>query len=391
MMRWVGRAAAAIGVLGLSLATGCGNFFVYPGSLTGGGGSSTGDYVYVANANSQSLAAFSVGAGTLTAISGSPYLLNFTPTAVVVNPANTRVFVAGSNGTFGFINTYSIGSGGVLTLMTSNNVASASEVSLDVSPDGVWLVGLDASTGLALNEVIVESYQIDGSSGALKSGAVGIATYTGSQVPGITPLAVKFAPNQNFVFAAVGQAGDLVFQFDSSAGVSSTGVLSLSLGTSPTVSDNALAVSSNGGYLYIARSGPGGGLAVYTIGSGGALNQVNGSPLAAGAGNQPTSVVINKAGTDIYVANQLDTSISGYSISSTGAVAALNPASFTTVAKPRALAVDNSGNYLLSTSFAGTPDLSMYSYDSTLTGKFSTSISTSGSEPAGAISIAATH
>src|SRR5450432_398365 len=113
MTRWVGRAAAAIGTLGLALATGCGTFFIYPGNLPGGSGSSTGDYVYVANATGQSLAAFSVGTGTLTAISGSPYSLIFSPTAVVVNPPNTRVFVAGTDGTFGYINVYSIGTGGV--------------------------------------------------------------------------------------------------------------------------------------------------------------------------------------------------------------------------------------------------------------------------------------
>ncbi len=299
------------------------------------------------------------------------------------------VFVAGSNGISGFINVYSIGTGGVLTLLTNNNVGSADEISMDVSPDGTWLIGLD-SNGPVANEAIVESYQIS-SSGGLTQGVTGIYTYTGTQIPAIVPLSVKFAPNQDYLFAAVGTAGDLVFQFNSTTGVSNTGILPLSLGTAPTISDNALTVSSNGNYLYVARSGPGGGLAVFTIGSGGTLSQV-GSTLAAG--NQPTSVVVNKAGTDIYVANQLDSTVSGYSISSTGAVAALSPATFTTVGKPKSLAVDNSGTYLLSASSAVTPDLSMYTFDSTLTGKFSTSTSTTtstGVEPAGATSIAATH
>jgi 6-phosphogluconolactonase len=106
------------------------------------------------------------------------------------------------------------------------------------------------------------------------------------------------------------------------------------------------------------------------------------------------SVVVNKAGTDLYVANQQDSTISGYSISSSGVVAALSPATSTTAAKPRALAIDNSGNYLLMTSYLGTPDLSIYSYNSAagLTLAASTSTTTSGgAEPAGAIAIAATH
>ena len=390
MMRWIERAAAVLGILGLTFTSGCGTFFIYPGSSVGSGGSATGDYVYVANAAGLSLAGFSVGSGTLTTLSGSPYALGFSPSAVAVNPANTRVFVAGNDGVYGFINTYSIGTGGVLSLLTSNNTGAASEAALDVSPDGAWLVGLDANGGLA-NEALIESYQINASTGALTPGATGIYTYTGSAIPTITPFCVKFAPNQNYLFAAVGQAGDLVFPFNSTTGVSSAGVLPMKFGSSSTVSDNALAVSSNGNDLYIARSGPGGGLAVFAIGSGGSLTQV-GSTVAAGS--QPISVVVNKAGTNIYVANQVDGTVSGYSISSAGAVAALNPATFTTSGKPRALAIDNSGKYLLSASYTTTPDLSMYTYDSTLTGKLATSASTaatSGAEPAGAISIAATH
>src|ERR1017187_3945920 len=122
-MRRLGQAAAAMGIWALSLTIGCGNFWVYPGSLNNGT-SNSGDYVYVANAPTTSgstptLAGFTVGTGTLTAVSGSPYSLGFVPTAVAVNPANTIVFVAGTNGLFGYINAYSIGSGGALTLLRS--------------------------------------------------------------------------------------------------------------------------------------------------------------------------------------------------------------------------------------------------------------------------------
>ena len=188
--------------------------------------------------------------------------------------------------------------------------------------DGTWLVGLDAN-GPTANEAIVESYQINASTGGLTQGVTGIYTYTGTQIPAIVPLSVKFAPNQNYLFAAVGTAGDLVFQFNSSSGVYSTGVLQLLQSTS-TLSDNALAVSSSGSYLYIARSGTGGGVGVYTIGTGGVLNPVTGSPFAAGS--QPFSVVVNSTGTDVYVANQIDSTISGYSVGSTGALTLGRPA-----------------------------------------------------------------
>jgi 6-phosphogluconolactonase len=388
MTRWAGRAVAVVGICALFLATGCGTFFLYPGNYNGGG-STTGDYVYVANTIAGSLAGFSVGSGTLTALTGSPYSLGFAPNAVAVNPANSRLFAAGTNGVYGFINVYSIASTGVLSLLTSNNTGSASEVAIDVSPDGNWLLGIDAN-GPQANQAIVDAYQINTSTGALTLGNPAIYQYTGTQIPTITPLGIKFAPNENYVFVAVGQAGDLVFPFNSTTGVTAAGSLSLSIGSG--LSDNALAVNAQSNYLYIARSGAtGGGLAIYTIGSGGALNIV-GSPLASGT--QPTSVVINKAGTNIYVANQQDKTVSGYSIASDGTVTVQNPATSSTVSAPRALVVDNSGNYLLATSYTSTPDLSLYSFNSSSGVTFVTSASTTitgGTEPAGAISIAATH
>jgi 6-phosphogluconolactonase len=391
MRRWAEWGATALGVCALGLATGCNGFFVYPGSLSsssGGSTSATGDYVYVANATTGTLAGFSVGTGTLTAVSGSPYSLGFAPTAVVVNPANSIVFVAGTSGLYAFINAYSISATGTLSLLTSNNVGSSAEVSMDVSPDGNWLIGLDAS-GANLNEAILDEYEINTSSGQLSAelGTGNTYIYTGS-IPTIVPRQVKFSPNGAYVFAAMGTAGDLVFPFNTSSGSFSSPLL-LAESTTGT-SDNALAVNSASSYLYIARSGNQGGLAVYTIGAGGALSEIAGSPLTAG--NQPFSVVVNKAGTAVYVANQLDSTISGYSISTTGVVAALSTATDVAPAEPRALAIGNSGSSLLSISNAGSPDLAMFSYDSASTGKLDLANSlATGTDPAGAVAIAATH
>jgi 6-phosphogluconolactonase (cycloisomerase 2 family) len=187
------------------LTIGCGNFWVYPGSLNNST-SSTGDYVYVANAptngKTPTLAGFVVGTGTLTAVSGSPDSLAFVPTAVAVNPANTMVFVAGTDGLYGWVNSYSIGTGGVLTLLMNNNLGSASMVSIDVTPDGKWLLGLDAN-GSLVNQAIVDQYQIL-SSGQLQQGtAVSYTFPTGS--PAIVPKAIKISPNNGqYVYVAVG-------------------------------------------------------------------------------------------------------------------------------------------------------------------------------------------
>jgi 6-phosphogluconolactonase (cycloisomerase 2 family) len=390
----------------LSFTTGCAGFWVYPGSQNGSGSgnsSSTGDYVYVANedANEESLAGFSVSSGTLTAVSGSPVNLGFVPKAVVVNPANTIVFVAGVSGLSGIINSYSIGSSGALSLLTSYITGSAEEISMDVSPDGQWLLGLDAS-GAAQNDAIVDVYQINSTTGqltALASSEIYPVSLSAGQV--ITPLAIKFVPaagqNTWYLFTALGTAGDLEFTFTSNTSSSTpsysfgSGVVHLQTG-SGSVSDNALAVSPNGSYVFIARSGSSSGVAVYSIGSGGALTSVSGSPFAAG--NHPFSVVVNNAGTDVYVANQIDDTISGFSIGSTGALTAISGSPFsshlgTTV---WALAMDNSGDYLLAANNGGGPDLTMYSFDQGTAGAldFSTSAPT-GTDPTQPVAIAATH
>ena len=386
MNRWAKQGVAALGIWALMLTMGCGTFFVYPGNLPGGGTGSTGDYVYVANATTSTLAGFSVGTGKLTAVNASPYALGFVPTAVAVNPANTIVFVAGTNGLFGFINAYSIGSGGALSLLTSNNVGSAEELAIDVSPDGQWLVGIDA-TGPLLGEVLVDEYQITASTGQLTLGTGGSYSFP-SGTATITPSGIKFAPNGNYVFVAVGQAGDVEFTFNTSTGTLANNQR-ITLGTG--VSDNALTVSPNSSYLYIARSGTGGGVAVYTIGSGGVMTPLNGgTPFAAGS--QPFSVVVNSAGTDVYVANQIDSTISGYSVASNGTLTALSGSPYTSGSQVDALAVDNSKSYLLAAARNGSADLTMYSFDSSVAGKldFSTSAQ-SGNDPAGAVAIATTH
>jgi hypothetical protein len=61
---------------------------------------------------------------------------------------------------------------------------------------------------------------------------------------------------------------------------------------------------------------------------------------------------------------------------------------------PTGLTVDRSGDYLFTVTSDGSPDLTMYSYDSTTLGKLDEASSTdtgNGTEPAGAVAIAATH
>ncbi len=379
MMGLFRRVAAALGLAALCWTTGCAGFWVYPGSSKSSSTTPTKDYVYVANGTAVTVSGFAVGTGTLTAVTGTPYSLGFSPTAVAVNPANSILFVGGNTAIYAFAIDSSTGA--LSALNSGAAVGYAAVASMDISPDGQWLFALDQ------NDISLEEFQINSSTGVLTQDT----PITYPVPPGATVVAhaVKFAPNGGYLFLALGTAGDVVYPFNTSSGALSV-PLSLSLGASSNNSDNALAVSTDSTLLFIARSGPTGGLAVYTIGSGGALTSVSGSPFTAGT--QPYSVAVNTEGTDVYVANRGGNNISGFSIASGGPLTVLSGSPYQSGTAVTALAVDNSGDYLLAAANGGSPDLTMYSYDSATAGKldFATSCLT-GTDPTGPVALAMTH
>lgn len=356
--------------------TGCGNFFVPEPNSGGGGGGANGNRAYVINASASNAAGFTVGTGTLTAVPNSPLALGYAPAAAVTMPDNSFLYVAGP----GAIYVYTINSDGSLTGATGGAAVAAVNVSsIDISPDGNWLFGLD------LTNNVVDQFSINRTTGALSAFTPTPYSVTNAVV---LPRAIRVAPNGSLIFAALGTGGDLVFTFDTSTGALVL-VATLSLG-SATTSDNGLAIDSATSYLYIARSGTNGGVAVYKIGAGGQLNQISGSPFAAG--NQTTSLVIDKTGAFIYAANQRDNTISGYTIGTGGVLSAINGSPFASGTGVLSLGSDSGGKYILAAAFGGSPDLSMYGFDAVTAGKLNLVTSTAtGTSPAGAIGVAMTH
>jgi len=388
----VRRLAVVIGAGALCLTTGCASFWVYPGSESSSSSSTSGDIAYVANSSAETVSAYVVGTGTLTAVSGSPVSLGFEPTAVAVNPANSVLFVAGSSQ----IASYAIGTGGVLTLLNSNAMAGLSDVvAMDISPDGNWLFAVDGLVSSTANAVTVYEYQITASTGALSlvtSATTGAIQYSlNASATTAEPLAIKVTPDVStgqYVLVALGPGGDLVIPFNTSTGAQTTSSVSqimlTSLSGSP--SDNALAVNSSGSIFYVARSygsSVAGSVVAYNLAT---LNQL----ATVSTGVMPYALTLNSAGTDLYVANRSDGTILGFS---TAAISTTATSTFTAVGSSvspgkgvTALAVDNSGDYLFGV--GGSPDLAMYSYDTTTTGQLDLSEAiTSG----GAVAIATTH
>ena len=398
--RWV--------LIGLAMAlpslTGCSGFFpavpIAPPNPSG----NTGNSVYVANLTTSSIASFAIVAATpavpatptapatpaipasLTSLSNPPLSAGYQPLSMAVTPNNAFLYVGGVSGIY----LYLINPNGSLSTPTAGaNQAVAYAASLTISPDGRWLIALDGTTQQ------LDIFQINSSTGGLTSVVPNqnqLPTY--SVQSGVwQPTSVRISPDGTLIFAALGTGGDVVFTFNTLTG-QAVDVQYLSTGNKQT-SDFGLAIDPNTAYLYIARSGVNGGVAVFSIGSGGLLTPVKGSPFAAGNGTY--SLVLDPTGAYLYAANRTDSTISGFTIVSASATAplTLTPLSgspYATGATVQSLGIDSTGKYLLAAAPGGNPDLTLYSFDASTPGKLDkAATAVSDTNPAGAIALALTH
>ena len=374
---------AVIGVvLALPFFTGCGDFFP-PINGGGSGGGSTSNRVYVANQATNSIGGFAIGTGTLAAVNNSPLATSYKPVSMVVTPNNSLLYVGSA--TSGIFVYFINADGSLRSPSTGSQPAGVLAPAMAVSPDGQWLIALDGTTQQ------LDIFQINATTGALTS-LNPPATYSTSSGTW-QPSDVRVSPDGTLIFAALGTAGDVVFTFNTTSGVA-TSSQGLNTGNTQT-GDYGLAVSKTG-YLYIARSGTNGGVAVFSIGSGGSLTPVTGTPFAAGSGT--FSVALDSTGTYVYAANRTDGTISGYTIvpSTTVLGLSLTPlggSPYTSGKTVQSLAIDSTNKYLLAAAVGGAPDLSMYSFDITVPGKLipATSVATGSVSPAGAVALALTH
>ncbi len=370
--------AGVLGLAAMALLTGCAGFFPpNTTTTTTTTSSTTGDYVYVVNQTSDTLTGFAVGSGALTSLGSIALTAGLAPASVAVTRADTFVYVGGN----GAISCFAIGTGGALTAVTGGGgTATANFVSLDTSPDGQWLLGLDSIT------LTLYVYRINTSTGALTLNST--TTYGVPGAGAVSQRMVKVAPNGDFVAIALGPGGDIVFPFTSTTGLLGSGN---SLAIPAAYSDNAVAFDATSSYLLIARGVTGTGLtsgvATYTVNSTGALSGVQ---TLAASGNAPYSLLLDSTGTYAYTANRGDGTISGYTLK-TGMLTALASSPYASGLAVTALARDNSGKYIVAVASGGSSDVTLYGFDALTAGKLDPlAVSASGTDPAGSVAVAAT-
>ena len=369
-------------ILGATLLfSGCSGFFTNPNTTTPVGTSNSGDYLYAVNSLADTLSEYVVGSGALTLVSGSPIALTsgLNPTSVTVSRADTFVFVGGADA----VEVYSIGTGGALTQVSGAGVVvqNTNFSSLDTSPDGNWLIGLDSLSDT------VRIFGINTSTGVLSIGnALTIGAINGAGT--MTPKDLRISANGDYIAVALGAGGVVTFTFTTSTGViaeAGTGIYNSAY------LYNAVAFDNTSAYLWVAQQGGtagSSGIGAFTINTSATPTGIG--SLAAG-GDSPYALLVDSTNSYVYSANRSTGNISGYTQAG-GALTPLASSPYLAGILATALAEDNSDKYIIAAAAGGSNDLTLYSLDAITGGKLdAVATAASGTDPAGTLAIATTH
>ena len=365
-------ASALLAAIVLIETTGCSGFFIpvcQANNDCGGGTGTYSSYAYVGNATTGTLAGFPVPTAAFTTLTGTTYTLGTTPTALAATPNGAFLYVATLAGS---IFLYTIGTNGALTLGNSGTpvVQALYPTWMTIDPSGNWLFVVSKSSSQLL------IFQINTSTGTITQTSQGTILLSSGN-----PTQVYVTPNNQYVYIGLGPGGTDGFAFNSS-----TGVVSGKIHLAPLngASDNTFAADNNSAYLFVGEAGS--GIRSLAIGTGGSLQEVTGSPFASQLG--PQSIVVDPSNTYVYVANRTANVITGYTLGTSGTLTPLSSSPFSTGSAPNAMSLDSTGKYLFVVNSGGSPDMEVFSFDSSVAGKLDSVTSvTTGTDPTGAVAL----
>ncbi len=381
------------------LLAGCSGFWTLPAGSSSGGGTtpttlSSGTF-YVLNQTTKQIVGYQISSGKLIAISGATQTLASAPSCIAIAPGGGFLYV----GTVSGIYLYTIGSGGALTAANNGNAISA-DIPAAMQIGGSWLVDAfnAASSSVQLNAI-----PIDATTG-LYSGPGGAPPYQTFTIANAAVKQMALSPDGANLFVALGAGGTIVVPF-AVGGSNPLGSTATTIGVlNGNGSALSVAVDPSTRFFYIGEtlansSANSGGLRVFNYNSlsSGTLTQISGSPIASG-GLAPNVILPIASGEYAYVANgQGNTgagSIAWFPLTASGTTYTIAAGSnIASGIYPIGLAEDNQDNFVLAVSSGGSttsgnPDLEAYTMSSgALTAALT---SATGSDPVGAVAIAAT-
>jgi 6-phosphogluconolactonase (cycloisomerase 2 family) len=309
------------------------------------------------SAGTTSLSEYDVSSGKLSSLGNIN--LGYIPVALAVAPSNSFLYVASVSGaaTPG-IYLYTIGSTGELTAANSGSALAVDQVAaMAISPDGKWLFTVNID-GLTMAE-----YSVNTTSGALSLAAdlplPGTTCTLTAATPASQSCSVTVGPSGNYVLASVGPSGDYVFPYSSSGGASLSGIQTISSGYSASNPvGNFSAVLDANNFAYIAQTNS---VSVYGITSTAILSE---GTFTFPSGTVPRSITLSNNDQFLYTANEGAGTISGFGISGSGTLTTLAGSSFVGPAHVAAIAVDNSGAYMVAVGYDGSAGVRLYSVSS---------------------------
>ncbi len=372
------------------LSVGCGGFFSQRSDTCGsgfftsncntGGGTTASKFAFVANfqnATAGSVSVFTINSttGALTSTgssfsTGSTTLSNGPASLITV--LGKYLYTANDGGSVSAF-TINTATGALSAISGSPFAAGTNPNNIIADPSGKFLYTANSGSR------DITAYSIDSSTGTLVpigTFAAGASALNAGQAVG---LAVH--PSGNFLYVTLDTAGIAVFSINQT-----TGILTFLSQNAPQAGAaiQSITINKAGTFAYAADGVS--GVEEFSVNtSTGALTLLSSSPVTAGG--VPIVLTADSPGTHLYVANQTSNNVFSYGILADGSLSQLSGGTASTGSSPSSIAIDPSGKFVYVTNFNGSPDISIFTIDSS--GKLvASTTATSGVTLANAASIA---
>jgi len=292
---------------------------------------------------------YSVGSnGALTLMSGFPLPITdgvgtggglFVGTRILASPLGSFLYVA--NGGSGNVSVFSINADGSLApvgspFATATLAGSPQDLLLAVSPDNKFLFAAE----VVQDQITVFSIGSDG--------ALTVVAGSPVSVP-FNPAGMKVTPDGKFLAVALtdlmaGTAADEIAMYSIGSSGALTAVSGSPFSTAP---DGPVNVDFNCGATTLfafEENSTQSQAGVFDIAADGSLSQISGSPFAFSSGEGSDGGILSPNGQTLFVSNQLSGTVTALAVSSSGALSLVSGSPFAA----------NVGSCTLSTSGSGT-------------------------------------
>jgi len=319
-----------------------------------------GSTVYATDWAEGTVATFTTAAGGVITQLGTPVASGASiasrPSAVAFSSDGHELYVA--NEALGTISTFTISAGGALTLQgaiaTDPGVADPEPYGIAALPDGKNLYVANFGTGT------ISTFSV-GAGGALSQ--VGTPAPSGSSALS-GPGWVAVSPNGQNLYASNYTEGTVsTFTIGAGGALTQQGTPVATGSTTSAADPERLAISPTGSNLYVTNEGQG-TVSTFGIGNGGALT-AQGPPVnsGTGTGSQPEGVAISPSGEYLYVTNEGQGTVSTFVVGPGGAITQQGTpttSGSSSTSQPFGIAVAPGGQYLYVANF-GPGTLSTFS------------------------------